>query len=191
MKMKSQTKKFQPIYRGLVVFDLDGVLADFEGAFCEAFGYDNRELYSLEGRYPDQADTVSEWCREPENYVDLMPIFGGLLYLRQALEAGFYVVVMTARDPKLRTVTELWMNRYNIRPHSLEFSADKLQTTFTMSETLGLRLIMFVDDSIRNLKEIASVYPEEITLAWEQPWNAGWYPRAWYDPDRLAVIVEK
>ena len=183
--------KFQPVYRGLVVFDLDGVLADFEGAFCEAFGCANRHLYNLEERYPEYADTVSEWASNPENYRELAPIFGGILFMNQTMGRGFFTVIMTSRNPSMRKVTEEWLGRFNIRPHSLVFSDHKDVDIFLISEQMQLPLVMFVDDAVRNLEAIRVDYPDEIAVAWAQPWNVGWKPRAWYDAEKMAVVVQK
>ena len=188
--MKSQTNKFQPVYRGIVVFDLDGVLADFDGAFCDAFGYDRREEYHLRKRYPEHADTVSEWVNEPKNYIDLAPIFGGVVWMNQCIGAGYYVAIVTARHINLPIITEAWLDKYNIRPHTIVHATNKPNAINDLSENLNLPVILFVDDSIENLKQVG----EEIgceCAAWASPWNVDWRPLAWYDPDRMAVRIEK
>ena len=60
----------------VAVLDIDGVLADFEEGFCEAFGYSNRDLYSLEERYPDADQGLLKVCRKSSQLQGLAPIFG-------------------------------------------------------------------------------------------------------------------
>ena len=57
-----------------VVVDIDGVLADFEGAFVKTFGDDRRELESLEARYPSRSRSINEFVYDPHTYIHLEPI---------------------------------------------------------------------------------------------------------------------
>lgn len=188
--MKSK-KIMNPVYRGIAVFDLDGVLADLESGFCDAFGKKDRHLYSLEARYPQMADTVSEWINEPTNYADVNAIFGGMLLMNQTMGRGFYTVIMTARPVHLKSVTERWLNLYNIRPHSLIYSADKAQRIRDLCNYTGMPLIFFVDDNPKQLESVANEFSKDVCVAWEQPWNTEWTPRAWYDEKSMAINIKK
>ena len=185
--MKSKNRK--PVYRGIVVFDLDGVLADFEGAFCEAFGYDNRHEYQLGKRYPEHADTVSGWVQEPKNYAELAPIFGGVMWMNQVMSLGFYTAIVTARPTSLKEVTENWLNKYNIRPHKVVHSTIKAAAIKEMVEELDLPTTLFVDDNIHQLSLVRDEMPWIECVAWEQPWNTGWMPRAHYDDKSYKIMV--
>lgn len=102
-----------------VVVDVDGVLADFEGAFCEKFGYDRRELVSLESRYPAQARKINAFLNDGFVYKNLKPLELGLEIVRYLNENNFEVSIVTARPFGLELVTRDWMKRYGVKYSSL------------------------------------------------------------------------
>lgn len=178
-------------YRGLAVFDIDGVLADFEERFCESFGDGYRHIYSLEARYPSvDPQLVEEFVNNPENYRDLTPIFGGNLLLTQVKLRGYYIVLMTSRPRTLKNVTVDWLKIYNVHYNELVFSRNKVETLrefAAMNASLPLKL--FVDDSVSTLERVKKEYPigSVVCLAWGQPWNEGYYPRLRYNEEAMKV----
>lgn len=102
-----------------VVVDVDGVLADFEGAFCEEFGYDRRELVSLESRYPSQARKINAFLNDGFVYMNLEPLELGLEIVRYLNENDFDVSIVTARPFGLESVTRDWTKRYGVEYSSL------------------------------------------------------------------------
>ena len=174
-------------YRGTVMVDIDGVLADFEGKFCDAFGEDNRHLYSLESRYPDlDPELVKEFVRNPESYADLSPIFGGLLYCRQAHQRGWYVLLMTSRDKSLREVTKSWLHKYSVVYHELVFSKNKREAVKDfdiLHPEYPVRIV--VDDSVSVLQSM----PEKYGVAWNQLWNFGYFPFMYYDNSQMKLMI--
>ena len=178
-------------YRGLAVMDIDGVLCDFETEFCEAFGYDNRNLYSLEARYPKtDPDLVKEFVNNPENYRNASPIFGGNLLLNQLKSRGYYVLLLTSRPRMLKKVTIDWLKKYNIHYSELYFAQNKVEAMRDWhSINRELKLQIFVDDAVSTLKSVALDYPigSVAFLAWGQPWNEGYYPRLRYNEDTFQV----
>lgn len=102
-----------------VVVDVDGVLADFEGAFCEEFGYERRELVSLESRYPAQARKINAFLNDGFVYKNLKPLERGLEIVHYLNENGFDVNIVTARPFGLESVTRDWMKRYGVRYSSI------------------------------------------------------------------------
>jgi len=180
-------------FRGLAVFDIDGVLADFEERMCEAFGYDNREMYRLEDRYPElDRGLIEEFSNSPENYRDLTPIFGGILLFTQIKLRGYYCVLATSRPRTLKSVTVDWLNRYNVRYEELIFTGNKVETIKDIeSINADLSLKFSIDDSVSVLEKVQNVYMNSVpVLAWGQAWNQGYYPRLRYNENRMKIEAQ-
>ena len=176
------------LYRGSIMVDVDGVLADFEGRFCQDFGSDNRHLYCLEDRYPKvDPELIREYATNPENYKDLAPIFGGLLFIRQAHQRGWYVLLVTSRDKSLREVTKSWLSKYNATYDELIFSRNKsaaIDDFEAMNPTKKMAIV--VDDSVSVLQSM----PERYCVAWSQLWNFGYYPMMNYSGDNMKIMIK-
>lgn len=172
----------------IAVFDCDGVLADFEGEFCDAFGTKNRHLYSLSARYPEvDPDLIKEWVNDAENYRNLNPIFGGVTLLNQLKSKGFFIVLVTSRPEKLEKVTIEWLELYNIPYDSLTLLGGQMPKGEFLQDINGIQI--FIDDSVTELKNMKSYFPEAVCLAWAQPWNDKYFPRATYDREQMKVMV--
>ena len=190
MQKRKSRVIMNPKYRGLAVLDIDGVLADFEEGFCEAFGYSNRDLYSLEERYPDaDQGLLKEFVENPLNYKDLAPIFGGVLLLNQLYSRGYYILLMTSRRKELKTVTFDWLKKYNIPFQELYFSCNKQEGINDFLALHGnLELQIFVDDSVSTLRAVERGAADRVPfLAWGQPWKEGYYPRLRYNESAFKV----
>lgn len=174
-------------YRGTLCCDIDGVLADFESKFCEDFGYENRHLYSRSARYPDvDPELIDEWVKNPENYKDLRPIFGGLLLIRQAHQRGWYVLLATARDSSLMDVTRNWLSKYGAVYNEIIFSKAK---KFVFDDFDNLNpdkpIKIVVDDNPSVLESM----PNRFGVAWSQPWNEEYLPKMWYSDMKMKILV--
>ena len=177
--------------RATAVIDIDNVLADFESAFCDAFGYENRHLYKLEDRYPHlDENLIGEWVNSEDNYINLSPIFGGLLLIQQLKQRGFDVVLMTSRNPSLEAVTEAWLKLYHIEPTHLIFQTNKAGHIRDWNDGwVAPPITLFVDDSVSQLEQVKKLNPSVTCLAYSQPWNEGYYPRLRYnDKDQVYRI---
>lgn len=174
-------------YRGTICCDIDGVIADFEGKFCEDFGNDNRHLYELESRYPNlDPELIREYVGNQENYVDLAPIFGGILFCRQAHQRGWYVLLMTSRDKKLREVTKSWLSNYSVVYHELVFSRNKREAVADFDALHPeYPVSIVVDDSVSVLNSM----PEKYCVAWWQLWNDGYCPCMNYSPMDMKLML--
>ena len=175
-------------YRGTICCDIDGVLADFEKKFCEDFGYASRHLYSLEKRYPEiDPELIKEYVKNPENYRDLAPIFGGLLFCRQAHSRGWYILLVTSRDKFLREVTKQWLAKYGVVYHELVFSRNKREAIEDYDNINPSRKVaIVVDDS----PEVIDSMPERFCVAWNQPWNYGTFPVLLYDDRDFKIKIQ-
>lgn len=176
-------------YRGTICCDIDGVISDFEGKFCEDFGNNNRHLYSLEGRYPEiDPELIREYVGNPENYVDLAPIFGGLLFCRQAHLRGWYVLLMTSRDKKLREVTKSWLSKYSVVYHELMFSRNKREAVADFDALHPeYPVSIVVDDSVSVLNSM----PKKYCVAWQQEWNLDYYPAMKYNSTEMKIVLHQ
>lgn len=174
-------------YRGTIAVDMDGVLSDFEDKFCQDFGDANRHLYSLEARYPNvDPELIREYVANPENYKDLAPIFGGLLFTRQAHLRGWYVLLVTSRDKSLRGVTKDWLSRYGVVYHELMFAKNKREVIADYDAINPSRPVkIVVDDSVSVLKSM----PEKYCVAWQQEWNLNYYPSMKYSQEQMKIVL--
>lgn len=146
-----------------IILDIDGVLADFEGAFCEEFGYDRRELVSLESRYPNQARRINKFINDGFVYKNLKPIQLGLDIATFLNMKFFDIHIVTSRPFGLDSVTRGWLKR-----HGVNFSTYTSDRSKTGTITLA-RPLCAVDD-------LFSVYQALLkhnipTIIVSQPWN--------------------
>lgn len=108
-----------------VVVDIDGVLANFEGAFCETFGYERRELVSLESRYPEHARKIVEFINDPFVYKALKPLQIGLDIIAFLVKKGFDIHVVTGRPFGMEGVTRRWLQQNDIQFDTLTLDTHK------------------------------------------------------------------
>ena len=108
-----------------VVVDVDGVLADFEGAFCETFGYERRELASLESRYPEHARKITEFINDGFVYKNLKPIQLGIDIVNWLNQLYFDVAIVTARPFGLEGLTQRWLKDNGIEYQSFTSNRQK------------------------------------------------------------------
>lgn len=170
------------------VIDIDGVICNFESAFCDAFGNKNRHLYKLEERYPNlNPDLISEWANSEENYRDLAPIFGGMLLIQQLKDRGFHVILMTSRGEHLRKVTESWLTQCYIDVPVM-FQTNKAGNIHDWNAGWTVPPVtVFVDDSVSQLEQVKKLNPSVTCLAWGQPWNAEYFPRLRYNETNFKI----
>jgi len=183
-------KNRKNLYRGTLVCDIDGVIADLEGAFVDAFGSNHRDVYYFTDRYPEHTDTIIEWIESPATYADLSPIFSGLLFLRQAYSRGWYIWLVSSRpkSDEMMRITAEWLDKYGAKFHEFSLSGDKndsIRSYNHLHPDKPVRIV--VDDSLDVLETID---PKIYSVAWAQMWNTGFYPRMWYDPETMRVLVQ-
>lgn len=170
-------------YNKTLAIDIDGVLADFEGEFCDRFGTDNRWYADLPSRYPRvDPELIDEFINSPATYKDLAPIFGGVLLVNQARERGWYILLLTSRPEYLAEITRIWLEGYRVEYNDLWFTDDK-QASVAKHNRLypGRRIWCQIDDIVTNLGK------SPVGVAWEQPWNTGYYPRASYNEKTMEI----
>ena len=146
-----------------VVVDVDGVLADFEGAFCDVFGYERRELVSLESRYPSQTRKIVEFINDPFVYKELRPLQIGLDIVEYLNMKGFDVHVVTGRPFGMEGVTRRWLQQ-----NLIQFDTLTLDTHKTGAIAL-LKPLCAVDDLFSVHKALLGHNIPTILVA--HPWN--------------------
>ena len=177
-------------YRQTVFVDVDGVICDFEGEFCDRFGYDNRHLASLTARYPEvPVDLIEEFVNSWDTYEKLMPIFGGgVLLLNVLKERGYYVVLLTSRPRHLAEVTREWLEGFDFQYNELWYAKNKAIAIEEFNNMYPRRRgFLLIDDIASNLVNL----PDGVQgIAWSQPWNEGAYPRMQYNQDKMQLEVK-
>lgn len=175
--------------KNTIAIDIDGVIADFEEEFCDRFGSENRQYSRLSQRYPEiSRDLIDEFANNPNVYSDLRPIFGGILLCHQARERGMYILLITSRPKHLENVTRLWLERYAVSYNELIFSNHKSDTISLYNEKFTDQTIRcLVDDITTNLEDLPK---NVIGVGWAQPWNDGYYPKAYHDERSMRVMLK-
>lgn len=164
-----------------VVVDIDGVLADFELAFCERFGYDHRDKERLEERYPRNALAVSEFLDDPYVYEDLKPIELGLQvvdYLRT--RGDVWITLVTARNPIMQTITKRWLQRNKVQYNSTSFGSHKVGAISQINPICAIDDLLSVHNGLLGLNVPV--------LLIDQPWNSSYQTNINRFNDLLAFI---
>jgi hypothetical protein len=144
-------------------------------------------LYDFTERYPNiSPDLIGEFLNDPAMYQELSPIFGGTLLLNQALEKGWYVVIMTSRPEKTRGVTLRWLDKYSLSYDQIIFETNKGGLIGDMAAG-NSKPMFLIDDAVHHLKNLSKGV---VGVAWSQPWNTGFYPRATYDNVFMRVLKQ-
>lgn len=178
--MKMERNRFS------IACDIDGVLANFEQEFVEAFGDQNRHIYNLYERVPaSQKELVEEFLYNPAVYQDLEPIFGGLHLVSGTKQRGYGVVLITSRPKEVMEATEEWLDRYSVDYDHLIFSPNKGEVIDKWNKSRKSPIFCLVDDSMEVLKSVNS---EIKRLAWSQEWNHGYFPRMKYDQVSMKLL---
>jgi FMN phosphatase YigB (HAD superfamily) len=173
----------------IAVFDIDGVLADFNGLIVDIFGEGRgEELYDLRERYNGNVQQVLEVWEDPNYYYPLNPIKEGFQLLEQAW-ADHDILLLTSR-PKvgmMESFTEKWV-RKQIKAIDLEFG-DLLGVNFVANKAAYLHsfkkdIAFFVDDNPEEIEEASKLGIP--AYSWAQPWNEDVYPKLF--PERGGTI---
>ena len=161
----------------LVVLDIDGVLADFEGASVQHFGPCDRSIYSLEERYPNLPKSViADFVNDPLVYASLAPTPGAAAACRRIVAAGARIAYVTARPAVAYDITLEWLGRHNfpIVPLFLPHWEDKAALIADLGAAIA------IDDSPRVIVSLRKLGVQ--TIVFNQLWNqdvGGLYIENW------------
>lgn len=153
-----------------VVLDVDGVLADFEGYFCEKFGDEHRELVGLEKRYPSQRESIMRFVNSPETYRYLDALQVGLDIAQFLSYEDVDLHIVTSRPMLTHRVTQEWLRRFHVPFTTLSTKRDKV------AFIRALKPILAVDDIISVATDL---HQSDIpTILVRHPWNdTPFFPR--------------
>lgn len=146
-----------------VVLDIDGVLADFEGYFCETFGEAHRDRVGLQARYPEQKEKIIRFVNSPETYRYLDALQVGLDIAQWLSFEGISVHIVTSRPVGSHLVTQEWLHKFHVPFTSITTKKDKVAFIRSLKPALA------VDDIISVANEL---YQSDIpTILVRHPWN--------------------
>lgn len=153
------------------VVDIDGVLADFEGHFCEIFGSANRHVVNLQQRYPYlKSNVVSSFVQDRETYKYLDPIQVGLDIVGWLNKQGVVVHIVSSRPVGTFALTRKWLQDFCVPYSSLTVKTDKVHTIKSLNPAL------VVDDIIGVVEDCHRVGIQGILV--KHPWNeTSFFPR--------------
>ena len=88
----------------------------------------------------------------------------------------------------MMNVTIGWLDKYGVKYHEFSLSGNKYDSILMYNGINPNRPVkIVVDDSLDVLETMdSSIY----SVAWSQPWNAGFYPRMWYDAETMRVLLQ-
>lgn len=181
----------------IAVFDIDGVLCDFEGFLVSLCGEGRgREFYKLSDRYSGETlRLATEIVKDPNYYYGLSPLSGFNL-LDDVLERKFHVLFLTNRPNvgSMENFTKRWITREIKRiGYVVENLNNLLGVKFVDDKTKYLKTIkngveFFVDD---NPEAVESANRAGIpAFTWAQPWNEHVYPKLFSTRDGI-IMVQK
>lgn len=153
-----------------IVLDVDGVIADFEGFFCEMFGGEHRQLVHLQSRYPNKKDAIHKFVNNPETYRFLDALQVGLDIADFLYHEHCDVHIVTSRPIGSNQVTYEWLKKFHVPFRSLSTKKDKV------AFIKALRPALAVDDIISVAE---GLYQDDIpTILIQHPWNeTPFFPR--------------
>lgn len=177
------------------IFDVDGVLADFEGALVNYLSdsYDmdlsrhRRELYSLEDRYADilPFEDVKRFANTPSSYIHLESLHG-VKFVNDLIDRGWDVWFLSSRPMIARGATERWLNNRIPRYYETRGVLVGVSDKHVAAKEWGADIL--VDDSPETVNQALNAGVN--AFAWDQPWNQGVFPRLTCDRGGQVYIWE-
>lgn len=147
-----------------VVIDLDGVVYDFERAFCEKFGWEHRELFKLEERYPDKSVEIELFSTSGRTYRELCVMEDGGKITRFCQNAGHTINIISSRPFYMKELTREALLKDKIPFHKLEVGV--MHKIFKIKQ---LKPLFVVDDMLSVVEECAEVGIPSFLV--DHPWN--------------------
>jgi uncharacterized HAD superfamily protein len=150
--------------------DLDGVVVDSIPTWIRVLNRGAGTEYKL-GELPDTYATPERgrYCEqhELEMLIAPPPVLGAARGVSGLKGSGHQVIVVTARAPRLRQITEAWLEYYNIAVDGMHFLEGRSKAPIAKTE----RLDFFVEDDPKNALAPADVGVRVGLLA--APYNTG------------------
>lgn len=183
--------------KSIAVFDIDGVVADFEGRlnFYLHTEFDrratcNRSIYSLEERYADRPDVLKkalEFTADPNSYYPLFAETPMILFIKRIAEDGYSIYFVTSRPALAENVTRRWLHKYVNCGFQLYCGVSD-KTKFLSAAEWSQDVEFAIDDSANIVKSLLAVGFNAI--CYDQPWNQGVFPRLYVRSDGELMLWE-
>lgn len=148
------------------VIDMDGVLADFEWAFCQEFGHNKREVIGLEERYPNRRAEIEEFVNDPLTYAFLKPLSTGYHIARWCRNNGFEIHIVSSRPSTTQffEVTGQWLVHHEIPFDYISLGPNK-------KERIIKKAPIFLVDDFFDICYMWSVRYQRRSILISWPWN--------------------
>lgn len=181
----------------VVVFDIDNVLADFEGRLVDdvlmsKYGFGiatkKRDSYSFEERWREMPEVLADaldFVNDPNSYYGLNAI-DQMIEFAQANEGQGAVIYVSARPILSLYFTKRWLNKHGLLSNpEIHLAYCGISDKAAFLSDLSGSVDFIVEDSpetIRALKEAG-------LPAWcfGREWNEGLYPRLRINPSGVLV----
>lgn len=166
-----------------VVFDIDGVLAEFEpylvACLENEFGSlatKGRNMYHFQERfaeYPYILEKAEGIQADPNIYYCLEPNPAAVKLVCSLIELGYGVLYVSARPKYTETYTRRWLEKHTgCYKHSLGLWCGIENKADYLSDIDVDFVVEDSPDQIQRLREFGIPY-----LCWGQEWNSGIFPR--------------
>jgi hypothetical protein len=147
-----------------IVIDVDGVLADFEKAFCNKFGYRKRWCVNLEDRYPRMLDQIDLFVNLSSVYEHLDVVHTGYEIAKWCSQKGFDIHVVSSRPDYAIQVTDAWLKRNRI-----PYSDLSVANSSKLDRIININPLFIVEDILENCLKCADFGIPSFLINW--PWN--------------------
>lgn len=133
-----------------VVFDIDGVLIDFQSKTEEELGY--YPIFDSDFRTEeDRIYFKKVLLNSPEFYSEMDFIPEGLKIYRYLMKKGYEIHIVTSRRNSVSSVTINQLKKANLRFQSIKFTSNKVPHVKELSR--GLEYIYIFEDMPYNIEK--------------------------------------
>lgn len=157
-------------------FDLDEVVCDCSNTLLDIVnGYFGTEFvlndltdyyfYNILGITAQEFQPVIDIVWRPDCLLSLPVILGGRTLVNKIKHMGCAVYFITARDKKLRSVTQTWLDKNGVEYDNVFFTDSGKKSP--IAKELGVKY--FVEDNLKHAIDVASL--GVTVFVPEYPWN--------------------
>lgn len=180
----------------VAVFDIDGVLADFNDLLVELFGVGKGEhLYSIQERYSGETLVLAKAVEIDANYYySLKPIRSGIGFVKDTLRRGYEVLFLTSRPDygSIKNFTNRWLQK-QLRIGGINYE-DTLGCVFSTNKAVYLNkhkkdVAFFIDDNPESIEDAKLVGIP--VFSWAQPWNEHVFPKLYPYSGEIAIQIDE
>lgn len=148
----------------IACLDIDGVLADFESAFAERFGWERRDLVELEERYPSKSYEIDLFVNSTRTYENLNIVQLGVDIANFLCRKGFDIHIVSSRPSYTSQISGLWLKQNKIPFHYLSVGI-----THKVGYYMSLHPSIVVEDMVDIAIGVGRFGVHSFLI--NQPWN--------------------